>query len=131
MSILRSRVPILLKSRGPIRIVWIQMAVLGLGASALAAVCGLFLLHYGLSVTSVPLRGPTGGPSAEILSAFGLTGVGALLTAFALFAAGATLTLMKLLDHHGAEPAGEEEAADTPADQGEQGTQPPPSNGDA
>ena len=73
------------------------MAVLGFLSVALSLISGLFLLYYGLSVEGFPTVGPEGGPTAEILIAFTLTGVGALLTSFALFATGASFALIKIL----------------------------------
>ena len=75
----------------------IAMTVLGLISVGLSLICGLFLLYYGLSVQGFPTVGLDGGPTAELLIAFTLTGVGALLTSFALFASGASFALIKLL----------------------------------
>ena len=75
----------------------IAMTVLGLISVAISLICGLFLLYYGLSVQGFPTVGPEGGPTAELLIAFTLTGVGALLTSFSLFAGGVSFALIKIL----------------------------------
>ena len=90
------------KTRSTVRI---QMVTLGFISVTLSLVSGLFLLWYGLSVEASQPAGATGGPGAEVLAAFAMTGVGALLTAFGLFAAGSSIVLVSLLD-------GQEKAAE-------------------
>ncbi len=73
------------------------MTVLGLISVGLSLSCGLFLLYYGLSIQGFPTVVPNSGPTVELLIAFTLTDVGALLTSFSLFAAGTSFSLIKIL----------------------------------
>jgi len=83
------------KTRSTVRI---QMVTLGFISVTLSLVSGLFLLWLGLSVEASQPAGAAGGHGAEVLAAFAMTGVGALLTAFGLFAAGSSIVLVSLLD---------------------------------
>ena len=75
----------------------IQLVVLSIISVTLSLVSGLFLLWFGLSVEVSEAPATDHGLGAEVLSAFAVTGVGALLTAFGLFAAGASIALLRLL----------------------------------